>query len=206
MANAKLRLLYFDGRGRAEVARIILAAAGKEYEDVRFSFEEWPKFKPETPYGQAPALSVDGVVYAQSIAINEFLAREFGFHGKDNLETFKIEEIIHLWDDFVTPTVDVLFHTDDEKAKEAGIKKIKEESVPRILNFLEGILAKNGTGYFVGDRLTLIDIIVFEGVNGGITSQFLDVSKYPLIQKNFELVRSNEKIASYMASRKDTPW
>ncbi|KAK6973736.1 glutathione S-transferase 4-like isoform X1 [Biomphalaria glabrata] len=206
MANAKLRLLYFDGRGRAEVARIILAAAGKEYEDVRFSFEEWPKYKPETPYGQAPALSVDGVVYAQSIAINEFLAREFGFHGKDNLETFKIEEIIHLWDDFVTPTVDVLFHTDDEKAKEAGIKKIKEESVPRILNFLEGILAKNGTGYFVGDRLTLIDIIVFEGVNGGITSQFLDVSKYPLIQKNFELVRSNEKIASYMASRKDTPW
>uniref|UniRef100_A0A2C9KTV2 Glutathione transferase n=1 Tax=Biomphalaria glabrata TaxID=6526 RepID=A0A2C9KTV2_BIOGL len=206
MANAKLRLLYFDGRGRAEVARIILAAAGKEYEDVRFSFEEWPKYKPETPYGQAPALSVDGVVYAQSIAINEFLAREFGFHGKDNLETFKIEEIIHLWDDFVTPTVDVLFHTDDEKAKEAGIKKIKEESVPRILNFLEGILAKNGTGYFVGDRLTLIDIIVFEGVNGGITSQFLDVSNYPLIQKNFELVRSNEKIASYMASRKDTPW
>ncbi|KAK0060359.1 glutathione S-transferase 4 [Biomphalaria pfeifferi] len=206
MANAKLRLLYFDGRGRAEVARIILAAAGKEYEDVRFSFEEWPKYKPETPYGQAPALSVDGVVYAQSIAINKFLAREFGFHGKDNLETFKIEEIIHLWDDFVTPTVDVLFHTDDDKAKEAGIKKIKEESAPRILNFLEGILAKNGTGYFVGDRLTLIDIIVFEGVNGGITSQFLDVSNYPLIQKNFELVRSNEKIASYMASRKDTPW
>ncbi|XP_013071554.2 glutathione S-transferase 4-like isoform X2 [Biomphalaria glabrata] len=206
MANAKLKLLYFEDRGRAEVSRIILAAAGKEYEDVRFPFEDWPKFKPETPYGQAPALSVDGVVYAQTLAINGFLAREFGFHGKDNLETFKIDEIAHLWEDFFTPAINVLFYSEDERAKEAGIKKIREESAPRTLTFLEGILAKNGTGYYVSDRLTLIDILVFEGVNGGTCSQFLDASEYPLIQKNFELVRANERIASYMATRKDSQW
>uniref|UniRef100_A0A182YTN2 Glutathione transferase n=1 Tax=Biomphalaria glabrata TaxID=6526 RepID=A0A182YTN2_BIOGL len=206
MANAKLKLYYFNGRGRAEVARIILAAAGKEYEDLRFSGQEWPKYKPETPYGQVPALSVDGVVYAQSVAINAFLAREFGFHGKNNLETFKIEEIVHLWEDFSNPAIDVLFHTDDKTAKEAGIKKTKEELAPRLLNFLEGILAKNGTGYFVGDRLTLIDFIVFDALNGGTLSQFFDVSNFPLIQKNVGLVKSNQRIASYIASRKETQW
>lgn len=60
MANAKIRLISFDGKGRGELARLLLAAGGKKYEDVRFSFEEWPKFKPSTPYGQAPALEVDG--------------------------------------------------------------------------------------------------------------------------------------------------
>ncbi|KAH9495859.1 Glutathione S-transferase 4 [Bulinus truncatus] len=206
MANAHIKLFYFDGRGRGELARLIMAAAGKEFEDIRFNFEEWPKYKPETPYGQAPALSVDGVVYGQSVAINAFLAREFGFYGKDSLEILKIDEIVQLWDDFVNPAIEVIFHSKDEKIKEEGIKKIKEELAPRVVKFWEQILEKNGTGFFVGNHVTLADLLVFEAVNGGVMSSFLDIGKSPLIQKNVELVRADEKIASYMATRKDCPW
>ena len=42
----KIRLIYFDSKGLAEVARLILAQAGVEYEDVRITQEEWPKLKP----------------------------------------------------------------------------------------------------------------------------------------------------------------
>ena len=41
-----MKLTYFNGRGRAEAARLILAYAGVEYEDERFEFAEWPALKP----------------------------------------------------------------------------------------------------------------------------------------------------------------
>ena len=42
----KIKLIYFDARGRAELSRLILAQAGQEYEDVRVKKEEWPSMKP----------------------------------------------------------------------------------------------------------------------------------------------------------------
>ena len=39
------KLTYFNGRGRAEVARIMFAIADVEYEDVRVSFDDWPAMK-----------------------------------------------------------------------------------------------------------------------------------------------------------------
>ncbi len=35
------KIVYFDGRGRAEISRMILTAAGVKFEDVRV--KDWPK-------------------------------------------------------------------------------------------------------------------------------------------------------------------
>lgn len=43
---ASIKLFYFESRGRGELLRLLLAASGVEWEDIRFSWEEWPKFKP----------------------------------------------------------------------------------------------------------------------------------------------------------------
>jgi len=40
------RLTYFNGRGRAELIRMIFAQAGVAYEDVRIERAEWPQLKP----------------------------------------------------------------------------------------------------------------------------------------------------------------
>lgn len=40
------KLIYFNGRGRAEVARLIFVQAAFPFEDVRISDQEWPKIKP----------------------------------------------------------------------------------------------------------------------------------------------------------------
>ena len=39
------KLHYFNLRGRAELARLIFAQAGVEFEDVRFERSEWPTLK-----------------------------------------------------------------------------------------------------------------------------------------------------------------
>lgn len=41
----KYQLYYYDARARGELARIVLAQADVEYEDVRIPFNEWSKYK-----------------------------------------------------------------------------------------------------------------------------------------------------------------
>ena len=43
---SEIKLVYFDLRARGEPIRLVLETAGKKYEDVRLSFEEWPAEKP----------------------------------------------------------------------------------------------------------------------------------------------------------------
>jgi len=40
-----MKLIYFNGRGRAEVSRLVLAQAGVKYEDKRIEFSEWGEVK-----------------------------------------------------------------------------------------------------------------------------------------------------------------
>ncbi|VDO98786.1 unnamed protein product [Soboliphyme baturini] len=68
------KLYYFDGRGRAELCRILLAYGNIEYEDVRVSSEEWTKLKPTMPMGQLPVLERDGDMLCKSPVIARFLA------------------------------------------------------------------------------------------------------------------------------------
>jgi hypothetical protein len=42
---AKIKLTYFNAKGRAELSRLILAQAGATYDDVRIEREEWATLK-----------------------------------------------------------------------------------------------------------------------------------------------------------------
>lgn len=59
-------LTYFDAPGRAEHIRPMLHAAGLNFTDNRFPFEEWAKIQPQTPLGVVPTMKIDGKTYCQS--------------------------------------------------------------------------------------------------------------------------------------------
>merc|ERR1711862_266230 len=70
----KIKLTYFNLRGRAEPVRLLLAYGGLEYEDCRLvpGFEDpkpWMALKPKTPYGGLPLLEWNGETIAQSLTI-----------------------------------------------------------------------------------------------------------------------------------------
>ena len=44
----KYRLNYFDVRGLAEISRLILTQGGQEFDDHRFSREQWPEEKTDS--------------------------------------------------------------------------------------------------------------------------------------------------------------
>jgi glutathione S-transferase len=77
-------LHYFNGRGRAELIRLIFTAAGASFTDHRI--HDWPATKAETPLGQLPFLTVDDVQLPQSMTIARFVAREQNLAGRTSLE------------------------------------------------------------------------------------------------------------------------
>ena len=72
---AEYKLYYFDTRGRAEIIRLLFAAVGQKYEDVRFSMSTWPEYKSKSPFGQAPFIEIieggKSFTMSQSIAISK---------------------------------------------------------------------------------------------------------------------------------------
>ena len=81
------KLYYFNGRGRAEIARLIFAAAGRAFEDIRYDHNEWKSHKPQMLLGQIPILEFNGIKLPQSLSIARFLAKQFQLAGRDNFRT-----------------------------------------------------------------------------------------------------------------------
>ncbi|XP_022087473.1 glutathione S-transferase 1-like [Acanthaster planci] len=95
----KYVLHYFKAHGRGESIRLAFKLAGVDFEEVNFTFPEWPKLKDKFPTQQTPALEVDGKMLCQSKAILRYLAKEFGFDGKTNLECAFIDQVVDTVED-----------------------------------------------------------------------------------------------------------
>nr|AFQ35985.1 glutathione S-transferase sigma 3 [Mytilus galloprovincialis] len=195
------KLSYFKGKGRGELARLMFAAAGKEFEDERLAGEEWLAFKPKTPYGQMPVLTVDGKMINQSGAISRFLARELGLYGKDNMENTRCDVILETINDIATDMIKYFFEKDETKKAEA-LKTLKENSLPKFLKFLTTVLEGNGNKYLVGSDLTVADIAVFDILEWFNDAAFSGVfNDYSAIQNLVDRVKSIPNIKKYLESR-----
>lgn len=48
---AEYKLIYFNGKGIAELSRFLFLTAEVPYEDFRFEKEDWPPIKEKMPFG-----------------------------------------------------------------------------------------------------------------------------------------------------------
>ncbi|XP_022086124.1 S-crystallin SL11-like isoform X2 [Acanthaster planci] len=198
------KVVYFDGRGRAEPARMMLRYAGQKFEDVRYSPEEWAKHKPTTPFQQLPYLEVDGKIIPQSSAMQGFLARELGLNGANNEETTKIDLVGAVVADIVDPLTKILFYEKDEAKKKELSATYYGETAPRFLKGLEEILKTNngGDGFFVGSKISRADIIFYVGMEAFRNDDVL--KQYPKLYSLKERIAQDPKIAAYLKDRPQT--
>merc|ERR1712083_326235 len=115
----KVKLTYFNLRGRAEPSRLLLAYGGIKFEDCRLTpaFQdpkEWAELKPKTPYGSLPLLEWNGTCIAQSMAV----AREVGLAGRCNMESAQIDEIIDAINDMVNAGARAFFSNDEARYRD----------------------------------------------------------------------------------------
>ena len=154
---------YFKVNGRGAIAGAILSSMKADWENHAFVREEWPAIKKSglCEFEQAPILEYKSKTYAQSMAINFYLARKFNLMGKDDEENYEIESLMCCMEDIFNAMFKFTHLAENEKDKFDVLRKVAIERFKFFIKKIEERYIKNGKGkYFLGDRFTLCDILV----------------------------------------------
>jgi glutathione S-transferase len=195
------KLTYFNGRGRAEIIRLVLVTAGVPFEDNRIDRNEFAAKKSSLPFGQIPLFEFGDVKMSQSLSIARFLARKYNLAGKTDLDQARADMVVDCIEDAWKP-VPAFNHLEQVKKEELK-KKYIEEQLPAFLDKLEALLVSNngGDGYFVGDSLTWADLYLVRA-NGALELTVglqSPLSKHPKLNALYQRILSHPNIGPYMA-------
>ena len=199
------KLHYFNGRGRAEVSRLIFTVAGQKFEDHRFEFQQWPTLKSQMPLGQAPVLEIDELQLPQSVSIARYLAKEFNLAGTGNLEQAKVDAVGDTINDIIEANGPSRQEKDETK-KQALIEKFRTEELPKHLQNLDklGEMYGNGGPFFVGNNLTWADLFFYDVAESMLKIDGSCLDKHPWLKQNRAEVEKNPQVAEYLKNRPTT--
>lgn len=192
------KLTYFPVAGRGELARLLFTFGGVAFEDNRIAGPAFGALKPTLPLGQLPILEIDGVVYAQSMAIARYAAKAAGLYPVDAAQALGVDMVSETIVDLVTAFIDIMFKTADATLKAEKSAKFFAESLPKTLAALESLVQGK---YFVGESATLADVHLFDLVHNAIRPIFPEFSMaaYPKLDAIVEAVKANANIAAYLS-------
>jgi prostaglandin-H2 D-isomerase / glutathione transferase len=201
----KYTVTYFNARGRAEVIRMILAAAGEEFDDVRFTKEEWPEKKANYPGGVLPNVATpDGKSLRQSMAAARYLARKFGLYPTDDHEVYRTERAIGQVTDIMDELYRMYFFGSPDKLEESK-KAFEEGKGKNLLKGLTEFLEEENLRFFAGDKVTLGDLTflcALDYLKKGYPSL---IEQFPRLEKLAEeALQEHPKLADWIANRPQT--
>jgi glutathione S-transferase len=202
-------LTYFDGPGRANLARLAFVAGDIEFIDNRVVFANWPEAKADPThvsaqlFGQLPCMEHDGLVLAESLALACYAA-ELGI-WKDVSPADRATDIMVICscNDLKTVMYNCLFG--DDESKTAG-KEALPEAAAKVLIALEKIISRktcDGPFFTSTSGPTLADLVIFDSVNSpfpGLKALDVDLSAYPKLVACSEAVGEIEKIKAFAAN------
>jgi len=171
---------YFEGRGRAELIRLLLVAAEQKFDDIRITKEKWPEVKETTPTGVLPYVETpEGKLLTQSSAIARYLAKKYNLYGKTECEFYLVERALEQIHDIVTELYKILFTPADKQ--EAAKKEFNEGKGKRLVKDLAKFLTENKTGFFAGATPTIADFALVHVIG------YLRIASQELLTENPEI-------------------
>jgi glutathione S-transferase len=211
MANPTL--LYFPGRGRAELIRLVLAEAGVDWDEHHVGHGTPPEDGRPTdiavlaatgvlPFGAVPVWEEPGGFrLAQSAAIANHLARRHGLRGAGPEEEARCDELLGAVEDVRGELRRLHLAAPGERAEVR--QQLLARTLPRWLGSLERLLAPRlqATGFAVGQALTVADLAlwyVLEMIRDNELSAPLQAC--PALSAFFERIAARPRIAAYLAS------
>ena len=219
------KLYYWPGiQGRGEFVRLALEAAGARYEDIARGDSSTGQGMAAllrllgdalatTPPFACPVL-VDGKqVIGQTAAILMHLGPRLKLVGaseRDRLWTHQIQltlaDVVDEAHNTHHPVGAGLYYEEQKAEALQAAKSFRLQRMPKYLNWLEQILARNpkGSTHLVGGRLSYADLSLFQLVQGlgyafpKATKRAL--KKAPLVVALHDLVAGQRRVAAYLAS------
>ncbi len=211
-------LIYFAGRGRAELIRLVLAEAGVDYQEHVVGKGTPPVDGRPTDFAELKAtgsLPFDalpvweeptGLRLAQSSAIANHIARIHGLRGKSAIEEAQCDQVLGAVDDVRLELRKLVTAAADQRP---GLRaELTSVTLPRWLGYLDRLLRKNGgAGYVVGSAITVADLALWyllemirdNGFGGAL-------ERYPALVAFGERIGSRPRIAAYLKSTRRPPF
>lgn len=192
---------YFHGRGIGEPIRLLLTVGGVDFVDRRYSMQEFratDELKKKLPFGQVPALEVDGVFFGQTDSLMRLAAKLANLYPDDLMDAARSDMIVAHQADIHSAIAKMSF---DGVPGAPGTKMLPEEerrekigawfesTLPGLLERLEN-LAENG--FMVGSTLYWTDICVFLRL-----TQLLDIDG-SLLNDRFPKLRAVYNNVAYL--------
>ncbi|NP_571809.1 glutathione S-transferase P [Danio rerio] len=155
---APYTLTYFAVKGRCGALKIMLADKDQQLKENLVTFEEWMKgdLKATCVFGQLPKFEDGDLVLFQSNAMLRHLGRKHAAYGKNDSEASLIDVMNDGVEDLRLKYIKLIYQ-EYETGKEAFIKDL-----PNHLKCFENVLAKNKTGFLVGDQISFADYNLFD--------------------------------------------
>ncbi|XP_054847342.1 glutathione S-transferase A4-like [Eublepharis macularius] len=161
----KPKLYYFDGRGRMESVRWLLAAAGVEFEEEFLETREQYENLLKDGYllfQQVPMVEIDGLRLVQTRAILNYIAAKHNLYGK----TLKERALIDMYVEGTTDLMGLIrvHYKLAPEEKEKNLHLIIERATKRYFPVYEKVLKDNGQHFLVGNQLTWADVQLIEAI------------------------------------------
>ncbi|CAD6228787.1 GSCOCT00006541001.3-RA-CDS [Cotesia congregata] len=193
------KLTYFNVMGLGEPIRFLLSYGGHQFQDFRVDrLNEWPKMKPDTPFGQLPILEIDGKPYCQSVPICRYLAKQMDLIGETDLDALQIDSIVEALYE-LRKHVALFYRESNPEIKATRKEEVLTKTLPFYLNKLESC-ADNG--YFVNGKLSYADIF-FAAIHDSLVNACgVEITKeHPNLKKIRENVLYIPKIKEWVDKR-----
>jgi glutathione S-transferase len=206
-----LKLFYFDGKGVAEHTRMMFSLAGQQFEDVRYTDEEFDVQRDNGAFAinldRAPMLQgPNGFVLGQSKPIERYVARKFGFFGASEEEGAIIDMLCEHVRDIKQKYGDARQGKTGDELAEAK-KVFLEQELPKWMKKVERCLSASGAPFAVGAKLSLADLTLFSVVSDFFDykeAATLSVAECPRLQG--AVAATAAALKGYLETRKVTDW
>jgi len=193
---APYTLTYFAVRGRCGAMRIMLADQGQEWKEIVVSFDDWMKgdLKARCVFGQLPIFEDGGLSLNQSNAILRYLGRKHGAYGKDVREAALIDMMNDGVEDLRMKYLKLIYQ-EYETGKAEYIKDL-----PNSLDKFEAFMAKNKSGFLVGDKISYADYNLFELLLNHLVLCPTCLDTFPTLKGFVKKMSARPKIKTFIDS------
>ncbi|GAB9477867.1 hypothetical protein Gpo141_00015039, partial [Globisporangium polare] len=177
------RLYYFDQRGRAEVVRLVCAYGRVPLDEVEEPRgREFLARKPAFPFGKLPMMEIQGQLYAQSMALARYAAKQVGLYPRDSdLDALKVDMILDACADIHVPVLRATVAEKDPEQRDKQLKFIAKHTLPEILRGLHAHIGgddnaeKNKGPFFLGEQISVADIAAFDVLTNALLPKQKDL-------------------------------
>jgi len=210
LTKLNLKLTYFNMPARAELVRWMLNFRGAQFEDCRVKQAEWATIKEQYPTKQLPVLEYTDAksgkkcTVVQAAAIIRTVAGLTNLAGKTPIDAIEADQAYECIRDIRDLSFQVAAEK-DETRKEQLKNKLKNETAPCMLSYLEKKVAANHGKFITGTDYTYADIavaVLFDTLRARFPEDLATYEKtFPTLAQLAKKIAETEEIKKYLSKR-----